>query len=118
MDKLAVTAKMIRRIEEMLRTHYHAKGESLAELVASCEERLPHDVHEKLHEIIITAPLAHEANNHSDFQRFIDLCKACETELQPRSTRLIWRVALFLILAVTLSALVFYVEYWSEFMGH
>lgn len=40
-----------RKLESLLRVHYHAEGEGLHQLINSSEERLPHLVIAKLHRI-------------------------------------------------------------------
>ena len=42
-----------RRLEDLLRQHYHAKGTDLTQLVHSCDNRFPDDVSSKLNEINI-----------------------------------------------------------------
>lgn len=48
MDDIAVVVRNSRRLERLLKEHYHAQGRGLHELVSSCQERLPHDVIAKL----------------------------------------------------------------------
>ncbi|OEE68721.1 DUF4145 domain-containing protein [Enterovibrio norvegicus FF-33] len=119
MDDIAVVVRQSRRLERLLKEHYHAQGRGLHELVTSCQERLPHDVIAKLRFVAtIRNKTVHEDGYEVDDMRgFVSACKQCEKELQPRSNRMIWRVALFLIFAVTVGAVWFYIENWRHIIG-
>ncbi|OBU13666.1 DUF4145 domain-containing protein [Photobacterium aquimaris] len=107
-----------RRLEDLLRQHYHAKGTDLTQLVHSCDDRFPDDMVNKLnqlvtmHQQIVTADASTSSSN--DYQRFIDLCVECERELMPRSSRLVWGVAVVLLGGITLAALGFYFYHWQH----
>lgn len=83
-----------RRLEDLLRQHYHAKGTDFTQLVHSCDNRFPDDIVNKLNKIatirqqIMMTDTSMSASN--DYQHFIDLCAECEQELMPRSSRLVW----------------------------
>lgn len=120
MDHIAIVINQSKRLEMLLKVHYHAQGKGLHQLVSSIEERLPHDVINKLRFIAtIRNKTVHEDDYKiDDIQRFIKVSKECEKELLPRSYRLIWGIALFLIFSVTASALWFYVENWQRIVGN
>ena len=119
MDEIAIVVKKSKRLESLLKTHYHAEGKGLHSLVSSIEERLPHDVINKLRFIAtIRNKTVHEDGYKvEDMKRFLLVCKACEKELLPRSHRVIWGMTLFLILSVTVFAIWFYIQYWSLIIG-
>lgn len=103
-----------RRLEMLLKAHYHAQGNTLQELVESSRERLPSDVISKLS---LIASIQYDAideknNDEFDVNLLITKCKECEKELLPRSNRTIWGIALFLIFSVTAGAIWFYIENW------
>lgn len=81
-----------RRLEKLLRQQYHASGGTMEQLISSCEERLPHDVIDKLRTVAATRDSL--VNEHieelDDSIRFLKLCDECEKELTPRSGRFIW----------------------------
>ena len=77
-----------RRLEKLLRTQYHADGKGMHQLITSCEERLPHDVIDKLRYIAtIRNKVVHEEDFKLDSRRdFLTVCDECEKELTPRSS--------------------------------
>ena len=107
-----------RRLEDLLRQHYHAKGTDFTQLVHSCDNRFPDDIVNKLNKIatirqqITMTDTSMSASN--DYQHFIDLCAECEQELMPRSSRLVWGVAVVLLGGITLAALGFYLYHWQH----
>ncbi|MGF1764078.1 DUF4145 domain-containing protein [Aliivibrio kagoshimensis] len=105
-----------RRLETLLKEHYHADGKGLHELISSCEERLPHDVIKKLRFIAtIRNKMVHEDEYRLDDKtRFKTVFEECEAELVPRSSRFIWRVAIATVAIVTGLALWFYHWHWDE----
>lgn len=109
-----------RNIEKLLRLQYHAEGEGLHELVTSCEERLPHDMVSKLRYIATCRNKV--VNEHDakleDQHKFIMMCNDCEKELTPRSGRFIWRVAILLMMVMTLAAAGFYYANWDVLTLH
>lgn len=119
MDEIGLVVKKSRRLEMLLKTHYHAEGKGLHALISSCQERLPHNVISKLRFIAtIRNKTVHEDGFKIDnMKSFLLACKESEHELLPRSNRMIWRIALFLIFAVTASALWFYIKYWEHIIG-
>ena len=104
-----------RKIEHLLRTHYHAEGKGLHQLITSSEERLPHNVIGKLRYIAtIRNKVVHEYDYKLDSRReFLAVCDECEKELTPRSGRFIWRVAISLMTLITVAALLFYYAHWD-----
>ncbi|KGY11007.1 hypothetical protein NM22_17770 [Vibrio tubiashii] len=109
-----------RRIEKLLRTQYHADGKGMHQLITSCEERLPHDVIDKLRYIAtIRNKVVHEDDFKLDSRRnFLSVCDECEKELTPRSSRFIWRAAITLMTLITLAALLFYYAHWDTLTKH
>lgn len=109
-----------RKLESLLRTQYHADGKGLHQLITSCEERLPHDVIEKLRYIAtIRNKIVHEHDFQLDSRKqFMLVCDECEKELTPRSSRFVWRAAITLMTLITLAALVFYYAHWDELSKH
>ncbi|KJY81642.1 hypothetical protein TW81_17175 [Vibrio galatheae] len=109
-----------RKIERLLRTQYHANGKGMHQLITSCEERLPHDVIDKLRYIAtIRNKVVHEDDFKLDSRRdFLSVCDECEKELTPRSSRFIWRAAITLMTLITLAALLFYYANWDVLSKH
>ncbi|MGD8174034.1 DUF4145 domain-containing protein [Vibrio sp. TRT 21S02] len=109
-----------RKIERLLREQYHAEGTGLHQLITSCEERLPHDVIEKLRYIAtVRNKAAHEEEFAlDDSQAFLSVCDECEKELTPRSGRFIWRAAIMLMMLITLAAILFYYAHWDVLSQH
>ncbi|WP_413113083.1 DUF4145 domain-containing protein [Thaumasiovibrio sp. DFM-14] len=108
--------KRSRRIESLLRQHYHAEGKGLHQLISSCEERLPHELIPKLRYIAtMRNKVVHEdgyrLSNRGDFIR---TCKLCEKMLMPRGSRFVWRLALALVFGLTASAALFYYLIWDR----
>ncbi|BAC92869.1 conserved hypothetical protein [Vibrio vulnificus YJ016] len=120
MSEIEQVVTRTRRLETLLRTQYHAEGKGLHQLVTSCEERLPHDVIGKLRFIAtVRNKVVHEDNYQlDDKQRFLAACDECEKELTPRSGRFIWRVAILLMLSMTLGAMAFYYANWDVLSQH
>ena len=44
MSEIDLVVKQSRKLESLLRAHYHAEGKGLHQLITSCEERLPREV--------------------------------------------------------------------------
>lgn len=109
-----------RRLEKLLRQQYHASGGTMEQLISSCEERLPHDVIDKLRTVAATRDslVNEQIEELDDSIRFLKLCNECEKELTPRSGRFIWGVALSLMVVITLVALSFYYAHWQELSKH
>ncbi|BCL71548.1 conserved hypothetical protein [Vibrio nigripulchritudo MADA3029] len=110
-----------RRLEKLLRQQYHASGANMDQLISSCEERLPHDVIDKLRSVAATRDSLVNDENDIDLDnpgQFLKLCDECEKELTPRSGRFIWGVALSLMVLITLAALSFYYAHWQELSKH
>ncbi|WP_318519246.1 DUF4145 domain-containing protein [Photobacterium leiognathi] len=104
-----------RRIEDLLRHHYHAKGSDLQQLIGSCEDRLPHDVLVKLEKVAeLNKQFTSSDGRVDSSDEFIQLCDWCEKELAPRSSRLVWGVAITLLCGFTLAAIWFYTVNWHH----
>lgn len=119
MDDVAVVIKHSKRLESLLRQHYHAKGKGLHQLIDSSQKRLPHDVVKKLRFLAtIRNKVVHEDGYQlDDMREFISVSKYCESELVPRSNRLMWRLAAGLILLFTAGAIGFYAQVWPQWSG-
>ncbi|MBY7932412.1 DUF4145 domain-containing protein [Vibrio fluvialis] len=120
MSDIEQVVERTRKLETLLRTQYHAQGQNLEERINSCEERLPHDVLAKLHYV---ATISHQVVEEEHYQledrkAFVAVCIECEKELTPRSGRFIWRVALMLMMLMTLAAMVVYYLHWEELSQH
>lgn len=109
-----------RKLETLLREQYHADGKGLHQLITSCEERLPHDVIVKLRYVAtIRNKVVHEEDYQlQDRKAFMAVCRECEKELTPRSGRFIWRVAVMLMMLMTLAAMAVYYIHWEELSQH
>ncbi|MCG6269100.1 DUF4145 domain-containing protein [Vibrio furnissii] len=109
-----------RRLETLLRMQYHAQGDSLEALINSCADRLPHDVLAKLRYVASIGGdvMQQEHYQLDDRKAFLAVCLECEKELTPRSGRFIWRVAVMLMLLMTLAAMVVYYIHWEELSQH
>ncbi|MEC6909471.1 DUF4145 domain-containing protein [Photobacterium piscicola] len=105
-----------RRLEDLLRQHYHAKGTDLTQLVHSCDNRFPDDIYNKLNKISVIRQnlMTDDGFDTESYQLFMDLCTECEVELMPRSSRLVWGVAVLLLGGITLAALGFYFYHWQH----
>ncbi|WP_297480862.1 DUF4145 domain-containing protein [uncultured Photobacterium sp.] len=108
--------KSSRRLEDLLRQHYHAKGTDLTQLVDSCGNRFPDEISIKLNKIklIHQKLIANDVIDTNNYQLFMDLCAECEVELMPRSSRLVWGAAVLLLGGITLAALGFYFYHWQH----
>ncbi|MGL5291449.1 MAG: DUF4145 domain-containing protein [Vibrionaceae bacterium] len=116
MDDLLLVIKLTKRIEYLLTEYYHATGDDLAQMVESCQERLPNAVMQPLNLVTqIASEALHDNHYHlADTKQFLIACKQCEQLLTPRSVRRIWYVALLLIVLVTGMSLWFYANFWPE----
>lgn len=118
MDQISSVVKESKRLERILREHYHGSGRGLHELISSCQERLPSDVVKRLRYVAtIRNKVVHEDDfKIDDMKAFKLACRYCEQELAPRSHRMMWRLVLFLILTVTACSIWFYFEYWQQYI--
>ncbi|OAN16942.1 hypothetical protein A3K86_08370 [Photobacterium jeanii] len=116
MANIEMVVTKTRRIEHLLREHYHAEGKGLHQLISSCETRLPHEIIPKLRFIAsVRNKVVHEDGYKLDDKKgFVAACKLCEKELTPRSGRFIWGVALFVLFAFTALAVWFYSVNWHN----
>ncbi|MGF1868527.1 DUF4145 domain-containing protein [Photobacterium indicum] len=116
MANIEMVVTRTRRIEHLLRQHYHAEGKGLHQLISSSEERLPHEIVPKLRFIAsVRNKTVHEDGYKLDDKKgFLAACKLCEKELTPRSGRFIWGVAVFLVLGFTALAIWFYSVHWHH----
>ncbi|WP_170066850.1 DUF4145 domain-containing protein [Vibrio gangliei] len=109
-----------RRLERLLREQYYAQGQGLVELTESCGTRLPHDIAKKLYSIADTRQhlLDEEGSNQALIDQFVRACIECEKELTPRSGKMIWGVAILLMVLMTLGAALVYVVHWDVVAQH
>ncbi|KLV07380.1 hypothetical protein ABT56_04760 [Photobacterium aquae] len=116
MANIELVVTRSRRIERLLREHYHAEGKGLHQLITSSEERLPHEIIPKLRFIAsVRNKTVHEDGYRLDDKKgFIAACKACEKELTPRSGRFVWTIAVLLVLGATALAIWFYSIHWHR----
>lgn len=118
MDEISTVIQRSRRLEHLLKTHYHAEGKGLHQQISSCDERLPQPVVKKLRFI---ATMRNKVVHEEDFQlpnrkQFRRVCDDCEHALQPRSSRLMWRLVIGLIVLVTAASLLFYFHFWQTWI--
>jgi len=115
-SEIELVVSRSRRLEHLLRHHYHAEGKGLHQLITSCEERLPHEIIPTLRYVAtIRNKVVHEEGFTLDDSRgFRRACQACEKELTPRSARRVWAVAVLLVLGMTALALWFYSNNWHH----
>jgi hypothetical protein len=109
-----------KKLEQLLRERYHAEGQGMHQLVSSCEGRLPHDAIEPLRYI---ATIQAQVVNQSSFTLensadFLKIYGECMFKLAPRSNRFIWRIAILIMLAMTLASLLFYYIHWESLEPH
>lgn len=109
-----------RRLETLLKSQYHAQGRNLDELISSCEERLPHDMIAKLRYVagVVRKVVNGESVQAEDQKALLSIVRECEKALTPRSGRFIWRIALMLMLLMTLAAMGVYYVHWEELSQH
>ncbi len=89
MSDIDLVVKQSRKIESLLKTHYHAEGKGLHQLISSCEERLPHEVIKKLRFIAtMRNKVVHEEGYKlEDKSAFKATCKEMNDILTPRASR-------------------------------
>ncbi|QOQ68692.1 DUF4145 domain-containing protein [Photobacterium damselae] len=116
MSNIASVIKRTRRIEYLLRSHYHAQGSNLTELIEFCDERLPQNLIEELQHIdqIRDQSIQQDHFRLTNEDEFIAMCKRCEKGLTPRSNRVVWGVALLLVFGFTALAIWFYSLHWHR----
>ncbi|UTV27831.1 DUF4145 domain-containing protein [Photobacterium atrarenae] len=116
MANIELVVTRTRRLERLLRQHYHAEGKGLHQLITSCERRLPHEIIPTLRFVAtVRNKIVHEDGYQLDDKAgFIAACKACEAELTPRSGRFVWTMAALVVLGFTALALWFYSENWHH----
>ena len=116
MSQIDLVVKRSRRIEGLLRDHYHAEGKGLHQLISSCEDRIPNHLIPKLRFIAtIRNKTVHEDGYKlKEKSAFVKTCQMCEKELMPRSGRFIWGVVWTLIIALIFISLGFYAYHWPR----
>ncbi|MCG7584169.1 DUF4145 domain-containing protein [Photobacterium sp. OFAV2-7] len=116
MANIELVVTRSRRIEHLLREHYHAEGKGLHQLITSCEERLPHEIIPKLRFVasVRNKTVHEEGYKLDDKPGFLAACRDCEDELTPRSGRFVWTVAALVVLGFTALAVWFYSEHWHR----
>lgn len=104
-----------KKIESLLKAHYHAEGKGLHQLISSCEERLPHDVIKKLRFIAtMRNKVVHEDGYQlEDKQGFEKTSQLVIVALMPRSSRFIWMLVIGILVLSTLFSLAIYFIYWD-----
>jgi len=109
-----------RKLESLLKEHYHAKGKGLHQLISSSESRLPHELIPQLRYIAtIRNKLLHEdAFELEDKKAFFKQSELCIKLLTPRAERFIWRTAWGVLLIMTLGSLFFYYLNWETLSKH
>ncbi|MFD2177153.1 DUF4145 domain-containing protein [Veronia pacifica] len=120
MDKIGRVVRYSRRLERLLREHYHAEGKGLHQLVTSCEQRLPHDAIGQLRFVATVRNKAVHQDGYEidDIKGYEKTCRQLETKLVPRAGKRIWWLTFGLIFLFTAMAMAFYVLYWGLFIEH
>lgn len=107
------------RLEDLLRNQYHAQGDNLDQLLQSCEERLPHQVVDKLHNMVtLSEAIQDERWRDEDIDRLEHAIDNCFRELAPRSGRLVWGAVGAVLMLMTAAALIFYYLHWELLAEH
>ncbi|KAB2823934.1 DUF4145 domain-containing protein [Aliivibrio finisterrensis] len=116
MSEIDLVVKQSRKIESLLRTHYHAKGKGLHQLITSCEERLPHGTIGRLRFIAtMRNKVVHEEGYKlGDKSGFKETCKEITDILTPRASRFLWKLVVGIVLLSTLTSLAIYLIYWDN----
>ncbi|OCH42712.1 DUF4145 domain-containing protein [Aliivibrio fischeri] len=116
MSDIDLVVKQSRKIESLLKTHYHAEGKGLHQLISSCEERLPHEVIKKLRFIAtMRNKVVHdEGYKLEDKSAFKATCKEMNDILTPRASRFLWKLVGGIVLIATLISLAIYMIHWEN----
>lgn len=110
MSEIEHVVILTRQLESLLKKRYHAQGKGLHQLISSCETRLPHELILQLRYVAtVRNRLLHEEGYTLDNpKQFYQQAKFCIKRLSPRSTRMMWEIALGVVLFITLGSLIFY----------
>ncbi|MDD9196579.1 DUF4145 domain-containing protein [Aliivibrio sp. S3MY1] len=116
MSDIDLVVKQSRIIESLLKTHYHAEGKGLHQLITSCEERLPHEVIRKLRFIAtMRNKVVHEEGYKLENKAtFKATCKDMTNILTPRANRFLWKLVGAIVLLSTLASLAIYLIHWDN----
>lgn len=116
MSDIDLVVKQSRIIESLLKTHYHAEGKGLHQLITSCEERLPHEVIGKLRFIAtMRNKVVHEEGYKLENKAgFKATCKDMTDILTPRANRFLWKLVGAIVLLSTLASLAIYLIHWDN----
>lgn len=116
MSDIDLVVKQSRKIESLLKMHYHAEGKGLHQLISSCEERLPHDVIKKLRFIAtIRNKVVHEDGYKlEDKAGFKSVSQESIDILTPRASRFLWKLVFFIVLFSTLISVGIYLIHWDN----
>lgn len=116
MSDIDLVVKQSRKIESLLKAHYHAEGKGLHQLVTSCEERLPHEVIGKLRFIAtMRNKVVHEDGYKlEDKSSFKDACNEMVDILTPRASRFLWKLVGVIVLLSTLVSVSIYMIHWDN----
>lgn len=120
MSDIERVVKCTRKLETLLREQYHAEGKGLHQLVTSCQQRLPRHIIGKLRFIAtVRNKIVHDDHYKLDDRaEFMSAFKECQRELTPRSGRFVWRLAVSLMMLMTLAAIVVYYAHWDLLDKH
>lgn len=118
MDDIGRVVRYSRRLERLLKEHYHAEGKGLHQLVTSCEQRLPHDSVKQLRFVATVRNKAVHQDGYEvdDIRGYERTCIKLEKQLVPRATKRIWWLVVSLIVAMTGFAMAFYIFHWGLFI--
>jgi hypothetical protein len=116
-DNVGIQTK---KLECLLKQQYHAEGEGLAQLISSCERRLPHELIPPLREVAAIEEVLTDYSelNADQRQRLIKQCEQCIQALTPRAERFVWRVVWLMLIMMTFGSLMFYYFHWDVLSEH
>ena len=116
MSDIDLVVKQSRKIEALLKAHYHAEGKGLHQLITSCEERLPHEVLGKLRFIAtMRNKVVHEDGYKlEDKSTFKATCNEMTDILTPRASRFLWKLVGGIVLISTLLSIAMYLIHWDN----
>ncbi|WP_375321389.1 DUF4145 domain-containing protein [Aliivibrio logei] len=119
MSDIDLVVKQSRKIESLLKTHYHAEGKGLHQLITSCEERLPHGVIGTLRFIAtMRNKVVHEEGYRlEDKSSFKATCNEMNDILTPRASRFLWKLVGGIVLISTLISVAIYLIHWDNIVN-
>jgi hypothetical protein len=120
MSDIETVVMQTRKLESLLKEHYHAEGKGLHQLISSSESRLPHELIPQLRYMAtIRNKILHEDGfKLDDRKQFLKQANLCIQALTPRAGRFVWRAAWGILMMMTLGSLIFYYLNWEMLSKH